>query len=91
VTPTSRIRKMRPLEGDPSRTDRARRNDLTRAAIRDLKVDLRVPTHFSYRGFYVTRSFSTATWYISRDGTPITTAPSAAEARRVIDTLAREA
>lgn len=85
MTPNSAVRKMRPREGDPTRTPAARSRDLTRAATRDLKTDTRSPGDFSYAGYFIARSRATTAWLVSWNGTPIGEAPTATEARRLVD------
>jgi len=41
----------------------------------------------AYRRYYIIKSLSTDTWYVSKDGTHITSAPSLDAAKREIDAL----
>ena len=41
----------------------------------------------SHRGYYIVKSLSTDSWYVSKDGMHITSAPSFDAAKREVDAL----
>jgi len=51
-----------------------RRRDLTVAAVRDLKADVREAEHFAYRTYFITRDYGTGAWLVNRGGRTVAAA-----------------